>query len=585
MRSSAIEGSIMRQFGTISRLMNKYKEDGYLADSFNKQAKKSTRIRSQAQRKASPKPKIIKSQKSSKQPNPPKFSQAPKISESQKPSRPPKNIPKKLASPPSSSQTSQPFKVSKPVLNQIPKSPPQPSQNFTQASEKPEGPSKNFNFLKKPIRTKFGEKLDSQPRLDSKKAMLDSYFNQEIINFDEQKVVEDAVKRIMRQHESANRMVNPLGGKTGPSLELKGSEEDYEHPVIGKPKTLMERVLVSNFKSERDEYVRMVGNIENIDKVNPKKVDPKLSVPSEGDTLVRYRSKKLKEKFLSSDEEDCSDDLDLIGNKRVEDNEFIQVIKRKRGIRVNYNMIHPRDKNKHQLFKFYITNQDYDRMSQLIQSHRDILIFIDGSSRGNPGRAGAGISFFGRKANDFVPEIDSHNQIIDITDNSGTDNIFDILANERKVEIFRESKERERARIKAQSQVNTVEDELEEREFMFGACFNLGRGTNNYAEYSAFLFTLILNSLLQKKHIIVYSDSTLVVDQVKGNIQTRHPVLKEVLKQAHELALSFEEIEFNYIERELNTAADSFAREASSMSEEYKFIYSLQEVVSAIKLS
>ena len=94
-----------------------------------------------------------------------------------------------------------------------------------------------------------------------------------------------------------------------------------------------------------------------------------------------------------------------------------------------------------------------------------------------------------------------------------------------------------------------------------------------------------MNSLLQRKHIIVYSDSTLVVDQVKGNIQTRHPVLKEVLKQAHELALSFEEIEFNYIERELNTAADSFAREASSMSEDYKFVYSLQEVVSAIKLS
>ena len=75
------------------------------------------------------------------------------------------------------------------------------------------------------------------------------------------------------------------------------------------------------------------------------------------------------------------------------------------------------------------------------------------------------------------------------------------------------------------------------------------------------------------------------MDQVKGNIKTRHPILKQLVKQAHELCLSFEEIEFNYIERELNTAADSFAKEASGMSEDYKYVYSLQELVSAFKLS
>ena len=77
----------------------------------------------------------------------------------------------------------------------------------------------------------------------------------------------------------------------------------------------------------------------------------------------------------------------------------------------------------------------------------------------------------------------------------------------------------------------------------------------------------------------------LVVNQVKGNMQTRHPILKQVLGQAHALALSFEEIEFNYIERELNTAADAFAREASDMDIDYKFVYSLQDIVSAINMS
>lgn len=120
---------------------------------------------------------------------------------------------------------------------------------------------------------------------------------------------------------------------------------------------------------------------------------------------------------------------------------------------------------------------------------------------------------------------------------------------------------------------------------MFGACFNIGNASNNYAEYSALLFCLILNSLLNQKHITVYSDSTLVVNQVKGNSKVRQPVLKEFIAQIHSLALSYEEIELNYIERELNKAADTFAKQATEMDEDYRYIYTLVDVVSSIKLS
>ena len=190
-----------------------------------------------------------------------------------------------------------------------------------------------------------------------------------------------------------------------------------------------------------------------------------MSVPSEGDRIVKNRSKIYLETFLSSDEEEMGEDLDMIGNKKLEDNQFIKIIRRRNGMRINYNMIHPRDHTKKSLFKFYLSNAEYERMSDLVKSHRDILIFIDGSSRGNPGRAGAGIGFFGRKIQRMDPQIEETVDIIDISDNSPSDNIFDILANEKKREIFRESQQR----IKTQSRVKTIEDELEEREFMFGA--------------------------------------------------------------------------------------------------------------------
>ena len=159
------------------------------------------------------------------------------------------------------------------------------------------------------------------------------------------------------------------------------------------------------------------------------------------------------------------DDIELIGNKKIEDNPFIQVIRRARGMRINYNMIHPQDKNKKKLFKFYLSNDDYEQMSSLIKSHRDILIFLDGSSRGNPGRAGAGISFFGRKIKEAIPVHEQVSDIIDITEDTGSDNIFDILANEKKMEIMREST----VRAQKRAQVMTNSDELEERQFMFGA--------------------------------------------------------------------------------------------------------------------
>ena len=52
----------------------------------------------------------------------------------------------------------------------------------------------------------------------------------------------------------------------------------------------------------------------------------------------------------------------------------------------------------------------------------------------------------------------------------------------------------------------------EGREFMFGMCIHLGISSNNYAEYSALMYTLIVSGILELKEIRVYSDSELVIN-------------------------------------------------------------------------
>ena len=55
--------------------------------------------------------------------------------------------------------------------------------------------------------------------------MLENYFDEEIpMNEDENKILEDAIKRVTRQQDTANRMMNPAGGKTGSVITNSNSE-------------------------------------------------------------------------------------------------------------------------------------------------------------------------------------------------------------------------------------------------------------------------------------------------------------------------------------------------------------------------
>ena len=86
--------------------------------------------------------------------------------------------------------------------------------------------------------------------------------------------------------------------------------------------------------------------------------------------------------------------------------------------------------------------------------------------------------------------------------------------------------------------------------------FYLGMATNNQAEYLGFKHGLERARDLGIDKIKMYSDSQLVVNQMKGLYKVKNQELASLNQEVKALADSFESIEFNYVPRELNKIAD-----------------------------
>ena len=76
--------------------------------------------------------------------------------------------------------------------------------------------------------------------------------------------------------------------------------------------------------------------------------------------------------------------------------------------------------------------------------------------------------------------------------------------------------------------------------------------TNNMAEYEACIMGLEEAIDLRIKIFDVYGDSTLVVNQIKGEWETRHPGLIPYKDYARRLSTFFNKIEFHHIPRDEN---------------------------------
>ena len=87
---------------------------------------------------------------------------------------------------------------------------------------------------------------------------------------------------------------------------------------------------------------------------------------------------------------------------------------------------------------------------------------------------------------------------------------------------------------------------------------------NNEAEYEALLMGMAMVQKMGEKAVEAFSDSRLVVDQVKGKFGAKDEIMRGYLSQVRHLQSSFESFNLLHISRSGNTHADSLATLATS---------------------
>jgi len=90
----------------------------------------------------------------------------------------------------------------------------------------------------------------------------------------------------------------------------------------------------------------------------------------------------------------------------------------------------------------------------------------------------------------------------------------------------------------------------------------IGRATNNTAEYQALLIALARARDAGVKHLRVFSDSELLVNQVNGRYRTTVPHLQQYLQEAIRLMREIGRVDVAHVRREMNKEADALANEA-----------------------
>ena len=84
----------------------------------------------------------------------------------------------------------------------------------------------------------------------------------------------------------------------------------------------------------------------------------------------------------------------------------------------------------------------------------------------------------------------------------------------------------------------------------------IGVATNNVAEYSAVIAGLRRVAEIGARAVHVRSDSKLLIEQLSGRYKVKNAVLKELHREAIELARRFDRVTYEHVRREQNVRAD-----------------------------
>ena len=92
--------------------------------------------------------------------------------------------------------------------------------------------------------------------------------------------------------------------------------------------------------------------------------------------------------------------------------------------------------------------------------------------------------------------------------------------------------------------------------------------TNNEAEYETLLKGMVMIQKMGGKAVRVFSDSKLVVGQVRGDLEVRDSRMQEYLGQVRSIQENFEVFDLSHVPRSGNTHADSLATLATSSAQD-----------------
>ena len=101
---------------------------------------------------------------------------------------------------------------------------------------------------------------------------------------------------------------------------------------------------------------------------------------------------------------------------------------------------------------------------------------------------------------------------------------------------------------------------------------------NNEAEYEALLMGMSMVQKMGGKVVEVFSDSRLIVGQVKGELEAQDARIQEYLSQVRRVQTKFESFDLSHIPRGENTHADSLATLATSSSQSFPRVIIVEDL-------
>jgi ribonuclease H / adenosylcobalamin/alpha-ribazole phosphatase len=104
-----------------------------------------------------------------------------------------------------------------------------------------------------------------------------------------------------------------------------------------------------------------------------------------------------------------------------------------------------------------------------------------------------------------------------------------------------------------------VEITDEDGEVVAEVAEGIGVATNNVAEYTAAIRGLERAHELGATHVLLRSDSRLLIEQLAGRWKVKNPTLQLLHREARALTKEFEEVLFEHVRRERNVEADALA--------------------------